>query len=52
MLQPRAYALHVIDFDQPDGTKVLAHPTLENNNFHSAAPAVATGEIHDTARPR
>ena len=52
VLQPRAYALHVTDFEQPDGQKVLAHPTLEDNNFHSAAPAVASGEIHDTARPR
>jgi hypothetical protein len=31
---------------------VLAHPTLEDNNFHSAAPAVAAGEIHDAARQR
>jgi hypothetical protein len=52
VLQPRAYALHVSDFDQPDGKKVLAHPTLEDNNFHSAAPAVATGGTHDTARQR
>ena len=52
VLQPRAYALHVSDFDQPDGKKVPAHPTLEDNNFHSAAPAVATGETHDTARQR
>ena len=52
VLQPRAYALHVTDFEQPDGKKVLAHPTLEDNNFHSAAPAVAAGEIHDTARQR
>jgi len=52
VLQPRAYALHVSDFDQPDGKKVLAHPTLEDNNFHSAAPAVATGATHDTARQR
>jgi hypothetical protein len=42
----------VSDFDQPDGKKVLAHPTLEDNNFRSAAPAVATGETHDTARQR
>ena len=52
VLQPRAYALHVSDFDQPDGKKVLAHPTLENNNFHNTAPAVAAGQTRDTARQR
>jgi hypothetical protein len=50
VLQPRAYALHVTDYQQPDGKKVLSHPTLENNNFRAAAPAVADGELRGTAR--
>jgi parallel beta-helix repeat protein len=50
VLQPRAYALHVADFEQPNGAKVLAHPTLENNNFRAASPAVAAGEARGTAR--
>ncbi len=50
VLQPRAYALHVTDFDQPDGKKVVAHPTLENNNFRAATPAVAAGDSPGTAR--
>jgi parallel beta-helix repeat protein len=50
VLQPRAYALHVSDFDQPNGTKVLAHPTLENNNFRDASPAIAAGTARGTAR--
>jgi hypothetical protein len=52
VLQPRAYALHVTDYEQPDGKKVLAHPTLENNNFRAAAPAVADGELRGAARQR
>jgi hypothetical protein len=50
VLQPRAYALHVTDYEQPDGKKVLAHPTLENNNFRAGTPAVADGELRGTAR--
>jgi Right handed beta helix region len=50
VLQPRAYALHVTDYEQPDGKRVLAHPTLENNNFRAGTPAVADGELRGTAR--
>jgi hypothetical protein len=49
VLQPRAYALHVADFEQPDGTKVAAHPVLENNNLHDS-PAVASGAPRGTVR--
>ena len=50
VLQPRAYALHVTDYEQPDGKKVLAHPTLENNNFRAGTPAVADGQLRGTPR--
>jgi len=44
VLQPRAFALHVVDFTQPDGTKVASRPFLENNNFRAESTAVAAGE--------
>ncbi|MBV8341935.1 MAG: right-handed parallel beta-helix repeat-containing protein [Gammaproteobacteria bacterium] len=42
VLQARAWPLHVIDFEQPDGTRVPAHPALENNNFGPDTTAVPT----------
>ena len=33
VLRAHAYALHVEDFQPPNGSKVLAQPFLENNNF-------------------
>ena len=52
VLQARAYALHVVDFERPDGVRVTAHPTLENNNFHAESATVAAGEARGTARQR
>jgi len=52
VLQARAYALHVIDFEPPDGAKVLAQPVLENNNFRADSPAVAGAEPRGAARQR
>jgi len=52
VLQARAYALHVVDFEQPDGGKVVAHPVLENNNFSANSPAVAAGEPRGAERQR
>jgi hypothetical protein len=52
VLQAHAYALHVADFDQPDGARVAAHPTLENNNFRANSPAVAAGETRGAVRQR
>jgi len=52
VLQPHAYALHVVDFEQPDGVKVAAHPVLENNNFRANSPAMASGEARGTVRER
>jgi parallel beta-helix repeat protein len=49
VLQARAYALHVVDFEQPGGGKVSAHPALENNNFRADSPAAAA-EAHGTVR--
>jgi len=50
VLQPRAYALHVTDFEPPDGARVSAHPVLENNNFRANSTAVATGAVPGSAR--
>jgi parallel beta-helix repeat protein len=50
VLQARAYPLHVIDFEQPDGVKVSAHPTLENNNFRANTTAAAAGGTPSTTR--
>ena len=33
VLRPHAYALHVEDFQPPNGQKVRAQPFLDNNNF-------------------
>jgi len=50
VLQPRAHALHVVDFEQPDGTKVASHPVLENNNFRADSPAMAGSAPRGAAR--
>ena len=50
VLQPRAYALHVTDFEPPDGARVSAHPVLENNNFRANSTAVAAGAVPGSAR--
>lgn len=39
VLRPHAYALHVEDFQPPNGQKVRSQPFLENNNFGNAAVA-------------
>ncbi len=33
VLRPRAYALHIEDFQPPNGQKVQSQPFLDNNNF-------------------
>jgi hypothetical protein len=52
VLEPHAYALHVSDFEQPDGTKVRSHPALENNNFRAGTPNVAVGQVQSAVRQR
>ncbi len=49
VLQARAYALHVLDFEQPGAPRVSAHPALENNNFRADSPPAAR-EAAGTAR--
>jgi parallel beta-helix repeat protein len=52
VLQPRAFALHVTDFQQPARGKVVSHPFLDGNNFRAAdsievasqAPRAAAGQ--------
>ncbi|HEX4389466.1 MAG TPA: right-handed parallel beta-helix repeat-containing protein [Steroidobacteraceae bacterium] len=50
VLQPRAFALHVTDFQQPDGRKVASRPFLENNNFRAESTAVASGAAPTAVR--
>ncbi len=50
VLQPHAYALHVTDFQPPDGQKVLSHPFLEGNNFRADGTLMASGEQRSPAR--
>jgi hypothetical protein len=46
VLQPRAYALHVADFERPDGSKVAARPVLDNNNFRANTLATVAAGTH------
>jgi hypothetical protein len=52
VLQPHAFALHVTDFQQPDGTKVPAHPFLDSNNFLRAdsIPVASSESGHGASR--
>jgi len=36
VLRPHAYALHVEDFQPPNGIKVVSQPFMDNNNFGNA----------------
>jgi nitrous oxidase accessory protein NosD len=51
VLRPHALALHVTDFEQPDGTRVAAHPFLEGNNFR-AESMVSSKDLHVATRQR
>jgi parallel beta-helix repeat protein len=44
VLRPHARALHVEDFQPPNGAKVQSRPFLDNNQFGAPDTAVATGE--------
>ncbi len=52
VLRARAYALHVEDFQPPNGSKVVSQPFLENNNFVNGAVSKASAivEAHPKAR--
>lgn len=43
VLRPRALALHVEDFQPPNGPKVQSRPFLDNNTFGAADATVAAG---------
>jgi parallel beta-helix repeat protein len=43
VLRPHALALHVEDFQPPNGVKVTSRPFLDNNTFGPPDTAVATG---------
>jgi hypothetical protein len=42
VLRAHAYALHVEDFQVPNGQKVLSHPFLDNNSFGNS-PVSSSG---------
>jgi len=43
VLQPHAFALHVQDFDGPDGRRVVSAPFLDHNSFGPAPATAAAG---------
>jgi parallel beta-helix repeat protein len=44
VLRPHAYALHIEDFQPPNGQKVRAQPFLDNNNFGNS-PVSRSGAV-------
>ena len=50
--QPHLLALHVVDFQQPDGRNVRSQPLLEGNNFRADALQVENAPVPATARPQ
>jgi parallel beta-helix repeat protein len=44
VLRPHAFALHVEDFQRPDGKKVHSQPFLDNNNF-GGSPVSTNGTV-------
>jgi hypothetical protein len=47
VLRPHAFALHVEDFQPPDGRKVHSQPFLDNNNF-GGSPVNMNGSVAAT----
>ena len=41
VLRPHAFALHVMDYQQPGGANVQSRPFLEGNNFRADTPQTA-----------
>jgi parallel beta-helix repeat protein len=53
VLRPHALPLHVSDFQEPDGTRIAAHPFLDGNSFLRADSTVAaSAAARDAARRR
>jgi len=52
VLRPHAFALHVVDFQQPGGQNVRARPLLDGNNFRADEMQVASDntQVPTTAR--
>ena len=52
VLRPHAFALHVVDFQQPGGQNVRARPLLDGNNFRADEMQVASEspQVPATAR--
>jgi parallel beta-helix repeat protein len=50
VLRPRAFALHVADFQTPDGAKVAARPFLDNNNFKADSASMASSAASGAVR--
>jgi hypothetical protein len=50
VLQPRLFALHVVDYQPPGGENVRARPLLEGNNFRADALQVENTPVPATAR--
>jgi len=52
VLRPRAFALHVVDFQPPGGQNVRAQPLLEGNNFRADTVQVASEITPEPATAR
>jgi parallel beta-helix repeat protein len=44
-VRPRALALHVEDFREPDGKKVQSQPFLDNNNFDNSSTGTSSATV-------
>jgi parallel beta-helix repeat protein len=51
VLRPRALALHVEDFQPPQGAKVTSRPFLDNNTFGQPDTAIAVTNSKRAATP-
>ncbi|MGH8211187.1 MAG: right-handed parallel beta-helix repeat-containing protein, partial [Steroidobacteraceae bacterium] len=52
VLRPHAYALHVEDFQPPNGLKVHSQPFLDNNNFGNSPVSGSSATVAAEPRPR
>jgi hypothetical protein len=50
VLHPHGYALHVEDFQPPNGQKAASQPVLDNNNFDSGSLHGATAASQPVAK--
>jgi parallel beta-helix repeat protein len=52
VLRPRALALHVEDFQPPQGAKVSSHPFLDNNTFGAPDAAASAKPARNSPSPQ